>query len=67
LGIDKMEFRAVCTWGDGPDVLLKIDANMFDLTASDAKKLANELLVAAHNAEEIEQVAKNADAHTTRS
>jgi len=56
-----MEVKASCTWGDGPDVLLNIQDTLYDLTSEQAKRLANELLQAAQNADELDSTAKNHD------
>jgi hypothetical protein len=62
-----MAVQAVCTWGDGPDVLISVNARetrngytttWVDLTAAEARRLAAELLVAAERAEELAAGAK---------
>lgn len=68
----KMEIKIACTWGDGPDVAMNLHPSeadqegmmMFgddlipvDLTADEAMALAGELLVAARQAKELEELA----------
>ena len=58
--------RAVCAWGDGPDVLLANEGELyfmynyhkngsFDLTAEETEDLGRELLEAARQAKELER------------
>jgi hypothetical protein len=62
-----MTIKAECTWGEGPDVLIfaegaevaagehleRPDQAWINLTATEARRLAAELLVAAERAEEL--------------
>ena len=55
-----MKYKAECTWGDGPDVLLVIESigrktYYFDLTSKEAKELANQLLMASSVAKEMDE------------
>lgn len=53
--------NAECTWGQGPDVLLSVNGQLFDLTTKEAEKLAWKLEMAAHQALELDQLAKQGD------
>jgi len=53
-------WKAVCTWGEGPDVLLFKERNgesfeWYDLTSKEAKALAYDLLNAAKYAEDMDE------------
>ena len=57
------EYKVECTWGDGPDVLLKIKmlkgphtgrTMLFDLSAEQASLLADELTEAVRQVNELE-------------
>lgn len=54
-------YRAECTWGDGPDVLLNCRGALFDLTSDEAEKLAYSLLNSSRNAKELESLAEQLD------
>ena len=55
--------KAICTWGDGPDILIttnleEVDkCGFIDLTLSQAKNLKLELEMAIHQVEELERLA----------
>ena len=58
------KWKAACTWGDGPDVLLVHEkdnkySSSYDLTAKEAKELANRLIIAANIADDMEQSAQD--------
>lgn len=53
--------KAVCTWGDGPDVLLCVGEdpkNFFDLTLEEAKELESNLSLSILQVEHLERVYK---------
>lgn len=56
-----VEYKAACTWGDGPDILMTITDNgnklFYDLTVDQALKLAAELEMQARNAQGLERLA----------
>lgn len=54
-----MKIDAECTWGDGPDVLLHIGDQLFDLTIKEALVLAARLESAAYHADELNRMAES--------
>jgi len=66
-GTDDKTFRAVCTWGDGPDVLVVVPLGLvfpvvavsgghsFGMHSTEARSLAAALLAAATEAEELDR------------
>lgn len=53
--------KAVCTWGDGPDILLSDGTHSFDLNVIQAEKLVSELLIAIDMVKSLEQQCKDHD------
>jgi hypothetical protein len=56
------EIKVECTWGDGPDVILKIGGKLHDLTSEQAKNLARQLEMAAANADHLDNICESYDA-----
>lgn len=48
--------EAVCTWGDGPNVLLTCDDKQYDLTASQAEKLIVQLQMAVSTSRRLDEL-----------
>jgi len=60
----KCSWEAFCTWGDGPDILLvhrknDFEVSSYDLNIKEARSLAYELIIAADQAENIEESVKD--------
>ena len=60
---DKPKIEAECTWGDGPDILIKVNTNLdainsFDMSIREAKQLVEKLLFEIGKAEELEALEK---------
>jgi hypothetical protein len=58
-----MKATAVCTWGDGPDILLSLEGadkknldRYYDLNIDKAKNLIRDLSIAVVMAEELEEI-----------
>jgi hypothetical protein len=56
-----MKAAAVCTWGDGPDILMTLEGikgpdRFYDLTVKDAEDLIKDLSMAIVMAKELDQV-----------
>ena len=55
---------AECTWGDGPDVLLTLEGQRFDLTVKEALWLSVRLEMAARAAQNLERTVQEHDRGT---
>ena len=58
-----MDTKAICTWGDGPDVLLNVSGVLTDLTTQQALVLSAQLAGAANRAMNLEALCAEHDAH----
>ena len=61
-----MKASAVCTWGDGPDILMTLEGikgkdRYYDLTVEDAEALIKDLTGAIAMANELDQVCEYHD------
>lgn len=51
-----MKWKAECTWGDGPPVILSNGEHIFDLSKEEAKQLACDLMIAVNSCEELDNI-----------
>lgn len=67
LMLESEKYDIACTWGDGPDVLLTIEIlvgtekgkkEFHDLTAEQARRLAQDLIIAAEHVDELNRLAE---------
>jgi len=54
-----MKATAVCTWGDGPDILMSLEGikgpdRLYDLSLEDAEALVNDLTIAIRMTKDLE-------------
>ena len=54
-------FKAECTRGDGPDVIITVGKEMFDLTADEAIRIGYELINSAKIAKQLDTICKDHD------